>query len=77
MTQKKCYDCGLEYGPEWVEAIIPDALWSAIRPDEGGLCLKCTCRRLSSAGHDNVKGFVRTPKNVYGPVAFCCGPIMD
>jgi len=47
-----CYDCGMEYGENgWIEAIIPDKVWNAIRPEgcseDGGimcvLYIKKTC----------------------------------
>jgi hypothetical protein len=59
-----CYDCGLVYGePGWVEAVIPDAIWNEIRPEnasEGGgiLCITCICRRLKKAGYDKVPCFL-------------------
>jgi len=53
-----CYDCGRRYGEsDWVEAIIPDAIWAAISPagDESGiLCIACIARRLTKAGFYNV-----------------------
>lgn len=55
-----CYDCGKEYGKDdWIEAIIPDKIWNAIRPDgcaEGGgiLCISCIAKRLKRRGYTNV-----------------------
>lgn len=56
-----CYDCGLEYtGPGWIEAVIPDYVWSLIKPEEGAglLCITCICKRLNKIGLDNVPCFI-------------------
>lgn len=55
-----CYDCGLEYeDPAWIEAVIPDKVWNAIRPDGCGegcglLCITCISRRLEKKGYKKV-----------------------
>lgn len=55
-----CYDCGLGYvDPAWIEAIIPDKVWNAIRPDGCGegcgiLCITCISRRLEKKGYKKV-----------------------
>ena len=56
MTHAHCYDCGLLYGSDgWVEAVIPDKVWNAIKPDGcddgcGLLCIACIARRLKIKG---------------------------
>jgi len=58
----KCYDCGLEYGGDaWIEATIPDSVWTQISPRENGaglLCIACICRRLTAHGMSNVPVFL-------------------
>ena len=53
-----CHDCGRPYGEDdWIEAIIPDAIWNSISPagDESGiLCISCMAKRLKEAGYYNV-----------------------
>lgn len=65
-----CYDCGLEYGGiGWIEAIIPDKAWDAIRPEGCGegagiLCINCMSKRLAEKGFEGI------------PVWFCgCEPL--
>lgn len=60
MSKAKCYDCGIEYGsPGWIEAIIPDKAWDAIRPNgtrpgNGLLCINCISKRLAERGYSKV-----------------------
>lgn len=60
MKNNGCYDCGLLYGKDgWIEAVIPDKVWNAIKPDGCGdgcgiLCITCIARRLKIKGIKNV-----------------------
>lgn len=53
-----CYDCGLAYGDlGWIEAVIPDRVWNAIRPDGCGehcglLCITCIARAIKETKYD-------------------------
>src|SRR3972149_597573 len=55
-----CFDCGLEYVDDgWIEAIIPDKVWDAIRPEGcppacGILCITCIARRIRKKGFETV-----------------------
>jgi len=59
-----CHDCGLDYGSDgWIEAVVPDAVWNAIRPRGRGegcgiLCITCMARRISERGLHDVLGYV-------------------
>ena len=56
----RCYDCGLVYSsPAWVEAVISDQTWDAIRPKGtapgcGLLCIACMASRLKKRGFTDV-----------------------
>lgn len=51
----ECYDCGFDYeDPGWIEAVIPDDIWSDISPtggDGGILCILCISKRLVKKGY--------------------------
>lgn len=54
-----CYDCGLSYrDPGWIEAVVPDVVWSIINPTyhetAGLLCINCISSRCAEAGLVNV-----------------------
>ncbi len=51
----RCYDCNMEYGKDWIEAVIPDKIWNKIKPDSCGLlCISCISKRLRKSGFKNV-----------------------
>lgn len=50
-TDGKCYDCGLKYGEEFGDLIVPDKIWKKINPieeyeDSGLLCPTCITQRM-------------------------------
>lgn len=58
MNTVTCHDCHLPYGgPAWIEAVVPNEIWSRISPthDDGGiLCINCMARRCADMGLEDV-----------------------
>lgn len=50
----RCYDCGLKYGDDFHDMVVPDELWEKISPTywqgAGLLCPTCMANRLDYIG---------------------------
>lgn len=56
-----CYDCGLKYGDDFHDMVVPDDIWEKISPTywqrAGLLCPTCMANRLDYIGEWYENGF--------------------